>query len=630
MNFVNFAMLAGLAALSIPVIVHLIRSRQFQPANLGTLRFLKQAIEETRKWRRLRDFLLLLARLAMVALLVLLFARPFFADPDAAGADSMMVVMVDSSGSMSGKSLGVTNIELARENVERLARDFPRSANVVFAEFAESVRVVDGPKALRAGASGITDYDRAIDWALGRLSESPAAEKRIYLISDLQTAGLPARARELIPEEIDAYVIPISPAGAWNAAVSSVSLLTPYVGDTAEVGVQIDYFGPAPKAKRVVSLVLADGTTTEQEVDDSGSCRFSLKFDQPLKEGSTLSGLVRIESKDAYAGDNVRPFAFAVQSQYPVLLVDGAPGDDRFHDEVYFLDKALSVSGQQFANSRFLPMRTEEIRIAPGLKAIALCNVERLSEIQTNNLKAYVEGGGSVIYFLGDQVSVDEYAKLAEAGLFPGKLEVLEVHVPRPIEKWEKAHPALALFDGRESGDLRRVVFRESFIIDPGDDAQVLAELGNGTPALVEHTLGKGRVLVYANPCDRDWGSVPTQRVYVPLMKELFRYLTGAAAAGVTSEVNAGLAEERAPGVYDGDPPVVVVPPRDESDVLPVTATALRDRLGLGPEPVMSEADNEGDLDDSREREAEIWAALLFMLLVLSLAENALADRSMV
>ena len=113
-------------------------------------------------------------------------------------------------------------------------------------------------------------------------------------------------------------------------------------------------------------------------------------------------------------------------------------------------------------------------------------------------------------------------------------------------------------------------------------------------------------------------------------MKEIFRYLTRAAAAGVTTEVNAGLVEERAPGVYDGDPPVVVVPPREESDVLPVTATALRDRLGLGPEPVMSEADNEGDLDDSREREGEVWAALLFMLLVVSLAENALADRSMV
>ena len=77
LGWVNASILAGMAALAVPVIIHLLRNRRYRPAEIGSIRFLQQAVRETVRRRRLREKLLLLARLLIVALLTALFARPF-------------------------------------------------------------------------------------------------------------------------------------------------------------------------------------------------------------------------------------------------------------------------------------------------------------------------------------------------------------------------------------------------------------------------------------------------------------------------------------------------------------------------------------------------------------------------
>ena len=80
MGLIHPGILAGLFALALPVLIHFIRSRKYERVDIGALRFLRVAIQERRRWRRIENWPLLLARLAVVALLTLLFARPFFPD----------------------------------------------------------------------------------------------------------------------------------------------------------------------------------------------------------------------------------------------------------------------------------------------------------------------------------------------------------------------------------------------------------------------------------------------------------------------------------------------------------------------------------------------------------------------
>ena len=80
MNFVQIGFLSALGALMIPVIVHLLFKRRSRTVQLGTLRFLRAVIKQNSRRKKLKRWLLLLLRLGAVAALVMLFARPYFAE----------------------------------------------------------------------------------------------------------------------------------------------------------------------------------------------------------------------------------------------------------------------------------------------------------------------------------------------------------------------------------------------------------------------------------------------------------------------------------------------------------------------------------------------------------------------
>ena len=77
MSFLTPLFLLGLAALAIPVFVHLTQRERKSVVVFPSLMFLKKIPYESVQRRRIRDWLLLALRLAALALIVSAFARPF-------------------------------------------------------------------------------------------------------------------------------------------------------------------------------------------------------------------------------------------------------------------------------------------------------------------------------------------------------------------------------------------------------------------------------------------------------------------------------------------------------------------------------------------------------------------------
>src|SRR5215813_7194958 len=100
MGFVQASLLVALAAVVLPVLAHLLFRRRSRPVDLGTLRFLMVAVRQNIRRRWLKRYLLLLLRLGCVVVLVLLFARPFFAEFTGSGDAGLAIVLIDRSASM--------------------------------------------------------------------------------------------------------------------------------------------------------------------------------------------------------------------------------------------------------------------------------------------------------------------------------------------------------------------------------------------------------------------------------------------------------------------------------------------------------------------------------------------------
>ena len=82
MSFLNTIMLAGVAAVAVPIIIHLLNRRKFKTVTWAAMKFVKLSVDQNQRRMRIEDLILLLIRCALVALLALALARP--ASKDAA------------------------------------------------------------------------------------------------------------------------------------------------------------------------------------------------------------------------------------------------------------------------------------------------------------------------------------------------------------------------------------------------------------------------------------------------------------------------------------------------------------------------------------------------------------------
>src|SRR4051794_40605830 len=102
-GFLNLAMLAGLGAVAIPVVIHLLNRRRYDVVDWGAMQFL-QISETTRRRMLIEELLLLLLRMGLIALLVLALASPWAASSLfarlGAGNNRDVVLVFDGSYSM--------------------------------------------------------------------------------------------------------------------------------------------------------------------------------------------------------------------------------------------------------------------------------------------------------------------------------------------------------------------------------------------------------------------------------------------------------------------------------------------------------------------------------------------------
>jgi hypothetical protein len=89
----------------------------------------------------------------------------------------------------------------------------------------------------------------------------------------------------------------------------------------------------------------------------------------------------------------------------------------------------------------------------------------------------------------------------------------------------------------RETGAWRRIRFFRHVPVEAPEASRVLMRFENGTPLMIEQTLGQGKLLVFASPLDRKWNDLAIHPLFVRFVAEATAYLSNtrgdAAAASV-------------------------------------------------------------------------------------------------
>ena len=119
-SFLQTSFLVGLAALAVPVLIHLFFRLKTKRVELGTIRFLRAVLEENARRRKVMRWLLLALRMAFVALLVALFARPYLTATATGSDKELVVILIDQSATMQLKGENGRLIDQAIAEAKKL------------------------------------------------------------------------------------------------------------------------------------------------------------------------------------------------------------------------------------------------------------------------------------------------------------------------------------------------------------------------------------------------------------------------------------------------------------------------------------------------------------------------------
>ena len=127
MTFLNPWLLAGVAAIAAPIVIHLMMRRQVRRMKWAAMRFLQIVVERNERKLRIEDRLLLLLRCLLLILLALALARPAFRAVGMVfgGGSRTIVLALDNSESMGLTDGGASRFDNARKAAGQIVDALP-------------------------------------------------------------------------------------------------------------------------------------------------------------------------------------------------------------------------------------------------------------------------------------------------------------------------------------------------------------------------------------------------------------------------------------------------------------------------------------------------------------------------
>ncbi|MEW6302862.1 MAG: BatA domain-containing protein [Verrucomicrobiota bacterium] len=578
MTFLNAILLGGVAAASIPIIIHLLNRFRYRVVKWGAMHFLDVALQQQRRRLQLEQLLLLLIRCLILGILALSMARPVITGLSSlvGATKTSLVVLLDNSYSMDYGGRANGNFTQARETTATIIDKLSRGSDAsVILMAGGATPLLETPAfdlsrlnkelmALDAGY-GRASVPAAMELGISTISRMQHTYREMVVISDFQKISwseddAPARMRT--KELFDKMAVPaqltlvhIGAEGRENVCIESLdySRLVLGVGQPLQVRANLRNFGyrnypdlkvyfrvdGSEKGASQISL----GPQEQQQV------LFTHTFD------AAGSHVIEVATDaDTLKADNSFQASIPVWDRVPVLLINGDPSNQPLKGETDFLEIALQPFGiaktkdlTDLIKTLVIELKDLKPEVLGRARAVVLANVRELNDQQFKMLQSFVNNGGGLLVFPGDRINTDYYNRVlaADNGLLPLPLASVGGGLGQSAARTKIltqpfTHPALEMFNNPRNGNLADAEITlwyrsKEKANDPA--TSVLARFDSGDPFLVEKKVGDGRVIQCAIPCDADWSNLPLRPFYLPLMQRLAVYLASSVSPPRNIEV---------------------------------------------------------------------------------------------
>jgi hypothetical protein len=543
-SFLTPLYVLGALAVAAPIIFHLIRRQPQGRVPFSSLMFLTPSPPRLSRRSRLDHILLLMLRAAALVLLALAFMRPFLRQeyPFDLGPTGLrrVAVLIDTSASMRRGDIWPRAVAqadaaladckptdqfalLAYDLVPRTVLPFEESGKLDAAQRLVVAR--DRLKQL-APTWGGTDLGHALIEALGAVNaatEGGPVSRKIVLVSDLpQGVRLDALAEFEWPADVELELKTVTDGGgnAGMDLLTDAATADPKPGDTTQLRVRV----LNDAGSRQERFALAWAGSDEPPIDAYVPPGESRVVRVPRSPESARNPTLKL-SGDTQDFDNTLFVAVPPREELAVLYL----GTDAANDPAglhYYLERALgdapgrsvrvtakrSTDELSWEDVRQLPLVVLSGETTPGNASL---------------LQRYVREGGTLVYVVVAPGTADTLAKLADSPI--GDVEEARVEKYVMLRDIAFDHPLFAPLAGPLFNDFTKILFwkHRRLEADRLGGARVVARFDDNDPAILEKTLGPGRLVVLTSGWQPDDSQLARSSKFVPIMTALLERRVG-------------------------------------------------------------------------------------------------------
>ena len=542
------------ASLALPIIVHLVYRRTATRVPFSTLYFLRRLDRRVARRERIKNWLLLLLRMLLLACLIGALEKPIIWSSGSGQSDlpTTAVIVLDNTASMQASKSGTSAFQRAKEAALQVVDNLETDDSACIVPFQPGSSSGTGPRtdiaSLRADLEDMTcgygggTISGTLQRAREALEASSKPRKVAYIISDLQRASWsetpPEEVLDRWPDDVPVHLMGVSKEVETNLSLTDVNLgrRVCVSGAPTPLFCTIRNTSGASASSRLG--LHADGNKVDStEVTVPADSQKRVSFSPTFDAAGWHEGRIALEG-DALGADNRRYFALEARDQIPVLLVTAQTDGNRYEQPGFYLRLALNA-GRRGATAGS-PLSTDVIRPSEltdhPLDRYACIVIAGLKQVRSgwgNLLRGYVDRGGGVLLFCGprlDTAALNRELRNAsgdENPLLPVSLgettSVGERDEPLTVSSVNRQHPALRPLGEDITFENVRIEAFHRMSLSSSSPGTPLLSLDEG-PLLVENRHESGTFVVCTTGAGTEWSNLPLQPSFLPLIHQLIYY----------------------------------------------------------------------------------------------------------
>jgi len=518
MHFLYPLFLLALFALAIPVLIHLFNFRRYQKVYFSNVQFLKEVQEQQSHRRNLKERLILASRLLALMFLVFAFAKPYISNQNSVntGKQQAVSIFVDNSYSMETLNREGSLLDEAKRRAKEIAsaygvndrfqlltQDFEGKHQRLLSrdEFDDAVDTIK-----------ISPQTRNLQQIISRQQSLLAMHKEqpgsIFLVSDFQKNMLTTR-----PINTDTglriTLVQLKASKLPNVAVDSVALLSAIhrPGESEKLVIRLHNYADEA-AEKIPLKLLVNGA--QKALGSYTVAARAIQYDTLVFSGLQAGwqrGEITLQDNPV-TFDNKFYFSFKVTQQMPVLLIDGGIPNP-YLKAVFGSDSFFEVHRVPDGNVDYAALNTYPL--------VILSDIAAISTGLSQQLKTYVNKGGTLLVFPSDEVDLPSYKELL-SGLHTPYFESLATDNAKVSSINLQNQVFKNIFEDFPQNPDLPAVKKYYTLSSTGNNAEDLMSLPGRKLFWAGFNPGKGRVYISAVPLNESFSNLPRHALFVPIM----------------------------------------------------------------------------------------------------------------